>query len=285
MLPRLVVATVLLVGLSTSLHAQNINPRHLQPNRQQQQQQLNRQQQQAAVQLPEIQGTVEGVTRGRIAVLASDNQPWHVAVPANAKVQVTGGATADYLQPGLLVEFKAEIDDRGAIKEKVGELTIVTLSPDRQPGLFPAEAAGEPGGFAEGAERGGKSGKPAKRTKTAAGKGAVAAGAYRIVGKLTAGRGGKLSVQAGRGTLALELTEQPTVSIDVNDYTIASKGDKITVKGIGRPGMAQATEVKIELAEPLSGAKKKGSSAKSEPKRSPKRPKKDEGLPEPPADK
>ena len=45
--------------------------------------------------------------------------------------------------------------------------------------------------------------------------------------------------------------------------------------------MAQAKEVKIELAEPLAGGKKKGPAAKHPAKPA----KKDEGLPEPAADK
>ena len=102
-------------------------------------------------------------------------------------------------------------------------------------------------------------------------------------------RGGKLKVQAGRATLPLELTEQPTVAVDSGDYTVATKGDKITIKGVMMPTragpMTQAKEVKIEMAEPLVGGKKKGPAAKSDAKRPAKHPKKDEGLPEPAAEK
>ncbi len=274
MLSRLLLTAVLVIGLSASLQAQNnAYPRQLQRGRPA-----------VVVQPREIQGVIEGVARGGIAVIDSNNQPWQVVVPPAAKVQVTGGATADYLQTGLIVAFKAEVDNRGAIKEKVGELTIVTLSSEKQMGLFPdaVNDQGEAGG-----DGGGSGGKPARRGKGPAA-GAVPAGAYRIVGKLIVGRGGKLSVHTGRGVLPLELADQPTIAIDVADYTIAAKGDKISVKGVmmaGRAGLAQAHEVTIELVEPLVGVKKKVPPAKSEAKHPAKRPKKDEGLPEPAADK
>jgi hypothetical protein len=284
MFSRLMLATGLVIGLSASLEAQQFNPRQLQ-------QHGGRQPGMAGVPA-NIEGTVQGVAPGCIVVMDGNNQAWRVMVPRMAKVQVTGSATADFVQPGLFVEFKADIDERGTPKEKVGELTIVSLSPERFPGLFPADSDAkggeEKGGFGvgEAAERGAKGGgKAAKRAGKGAAAGAVAAGSYRIVGKLMSGRGGKLAVNTGRGTIPLELTEQPTVAVDFADYTVVSKGDKISVKGMappGRVGMAQATEVKIELSEPLAGGvKKKGSAAKAEAKKPSKRAKKTEGLPEP----
>jgi hypothetical protein len=289
MFSRLFLATTLTICLSASLHAQIVNPnqRRMQQHQQQQMQQPK--------QTTEIQGTIEGMMQGRLVVQTAD-QRWQVAVPNNAKMQVTGTASAECLQSGTFVEFKAEIDDRGAIKEKVGELTVVSLSPERQAGLFPegGEKA-QPGFGEEVATDHGKAGKSAKRPKATAGKtgksggkNAIPAGSYRVVGKLAVGRGGKYTVQAGHSPLSFELTEQATVAIDTSDYTLASKGDKITVKGVvpnPRMPLTHATEVKIELSEPLAGPKKKGSTAKAEAKRPAKKAKADEGLPEPPAEK
>lgn len=283
MLPRLLLAATLVVGLSASLEAQMQQPpRGQQPGRQPM---PGRQQQmQPAAQPIDIQGTVEAVAQGRMMVLDAASQSWQVALPANTKVQVIGGASADYLQNGMFIEFQGDVDARGNLEEKVDHLTIVTLSPEKQPGLFPLEsdAAGDdPGGF------GAKPAKPAKGGKA----GASVAGSYRIIGKLMVGRGGKLSVQTGRGSLPLELTEEATIAVDMGDYSVAAKGDKVTVKGLmmpTMPGRAQAVDVKIELAEPLGGAattKKKP--ARPESKKPAKRSKKDKdgGLPEPPDDK
>lgn len=261
----------------------------------------------AQMQPAEIEGVIERSMQGGILVLDDKNrQPWRVAIPQNAKVTVTGTAAADYLQADVCVEFEADVDDHGALKEKVDKLTIVTFSPQKQPGLFPPGSEDEGAGFDDGAgadakpaKHGAAKGGAAKGTAAkgtaakSAGKGkggAIPAGSYRIVGSLKTARGGKFSVNTGRGMLPLELTSEPTITVKCSNYLLASKGDKASIKGMTMPnqaGLAQATEVKIELAEPLAGVKKKGAPAKGEAKRPAKRPKKekDEGLPEPAADK
>lgn len=216
--------------------------------------------------------------RGVIAVVDDNNQQWRVAVPVGAKISVTGTATADFLRSGLFVEFQAELNDRGEIQGKIGELTIVTPSKERPIGLFPAgtAAGGGQDGFGAGMGKGEKA--PGARTGKKRG---VAAGAYRIVGRLTVGRGGKLSVQTGRGTARFELTEEPKINVDLADYTVAAKGDKVSIKGVmmqNRPGLARANKVEIELAEPLTGAKKKRP-PKPGPKPPPRHPERDEGPP------
>lgn len=285
MLVRLSLAAVVLLGAVMPLEAQMQGP--MQPRGQQmgRPMQPGRQQMPQGAQPIEIQGTIEEIMRGVVVVLDATSQPWQVMLPANTKVQVIGGASVDYLQNGMFVEFHGDIDGHGNLKEKVEGVTIVTLSPEKQAGLFPLEsdkAGDEPGDF--GAGEGGKA-KPARGGKA----GGSIAGTYRIIGKLTVGRGGKLSVQTGRGTLPLELAEDATVAVDVSDYTIAAKGDKITVKGIASPAMqgrAQAVDVKIELAELLAGAAKK-KPGKPDAKKPSKRSKKDkdEGLPEPADDR
>jgi hypothetical protein len=293
---RLLLAALLVIGLPAALSAQ-VNRRAPQGW------------QSLMTQPPtDIDGAVEAVMPGRIMVLDKNNQSWQVAVPVSAKVQVTGGATADYLlqkKMKMIVEFKAEIDDQRAVKEKVEELKVVTLSPGAKMGLFPPDSkAGEDqGGFAAGSDAAGAGEKKtAKRTAATAGKGTakaggIAAGTYRIVGHLIVGHGGKFSVQPGRGKpLPFELSDKVAIGVEFADYMIATKGDKISGKVIKippRPGSPQAqpitsamaTELKIELAEPLVGAKKKGTAAKSEAKHPAKHPKKDEGLPEPAAEK
>ena len=169
-------------------------------------------------------------------------------------------------------------------------------------GLFsPESKAGEDqGGFGAGSRRRGHGGKPAKRTTATAGKstlkGEHPAGSLSHRRPFDRHPGGKFSVVTPRGKFPFELSDKAAIGVDFSDYMIASKGDKITAKVIKippRPGVAQpqaitsamATEVKVELTEPLVGAKKKGSAAKSEAKNPAKHPKKDEGLPEPAAEK
>ncbi len=260
---RFVLSIGLLFSFSALLEAQNIRR---QPAIKQ------------ATQPVQINGTIEGVMRGMIAVVDDNNQPWRVAVPVGAKISVTGTVTFDFLRSGLFVEFQAELNDRGEIQAKIDELTIVTISRERPIGLFPAGAAagGDQDGFGAGREgdekkRGGRTGK----------KRGLAAGAYRIVGRLIVGRGGKLSIQTDRGTARFELTEEPKINVYLADYTVAAKGDKVSIRGVmlqNRPGLARAKKVEIELAEPLAGAKKKRL-PRPGPKHPPRHPKRNEGLP------
>jgi hypothetical protein len=261
MLPRLFLAAGLVFALSAFAEAQ---PRRGQAAPQAQ-----------FTEPKEIEGPITGVMQGLIVITnTATTFPCRVIVPPNAKVQVTGTAKADYLRAGLLVEFQGEVDDRGALKDKVGELTVVAPSPDRHVGVFLPAADGE------GAFGGAAPAKPAKRTG-----GAIAAGTYRIVSRLAAA-GGKFSVKIGRNVT--ELTDEPKIKVNLSDYTLASKGDKATIKGMKAAGqeVIKAEEVKIELAEPLAGGVKKKTPAKAKaehPKRSKKE--KESGLPEPAAEK
>ena len=57
-----------------------------------------------------------------------------------------------------------------------------------------------------------------------------------------------------------ELSDNPKIHLDLADYTMARKGDKIKVQGLkmaGAAGAVQAMQVKIELAGPLGEKKKK----------------------------
>jgi len=259
--------------------------------------------QQAALQPMEISGTIRVVARSGIAVTNSNNQTWRVAivpatkVQAGTKVQVTGTTTADSLRSGLIVEFTAEIDSRGAIQGKVDALTVTSLTREKQMGVFPSGADSGFGGNVID-----DSPKPAKRpgpttakSGHATGKAAAHAqtgGSCRIVGQLVVGHGGSLSVKAGRGSFSFGLADQAKISVDVADLSLARPGLEVSVKGFvspRQPGIIQAAEVKVKLPEPqvADKADKKEPAVKPEAKKPAKRSKKDqgEGLPELPADK
>lgn len=258
MFSRKVLTVALLCCVPALVYAQNQpQPGRRQPGRQQNAQPVT------------IEGTIVNAARGMIAVADAEDRQWRVAVPADAEISVTGTATADFLRSGLFVELQAELNDRGEIQGAIGELTIVTPSDDRPIGLSPVGAtAGENGFGGEGEKKpGGKAGN----------KRGVAAGTYRIVGRLNVARGGKLSVQAGRGMAKFELAEEPKINVDVADFSIVAQGDKISIEGMmmpNQPGLARAGKVRIELAGPLTGGKKKHP-AKSTPKRPPRPPKHD----------
>ena len=264
---RIALTAILILGASASADAQNPYIRN--PSRWERE---HADRQRVVVQPAEVKGAVEGIAPGIIAVLDAHGRAWRVGV-RGAKVQVTGTADADYLRTGMTVEFKGNLDGKGALTEKVDELKIVTPSPGESPGLFPADSGAE--GEAKAAN-----GKPARRSTATKGLkgGAVAPGMYRIVGRLVVEHGGKLLVLAGRNKLALELADPPKIDVAVTDLSLVARGDKISAKGFRIAprggtmiGQLKAADVTIELSEPLAGPEKNRAAARPDTKRSPKR--------------
>ncbi len=255
-----------------------------------------------AVQPAELRGTFEGVIRGGIAARDENGRVWQIAVPANARVRVTGTAAREFLQSNFAVEFQAELDSHGVAKYEVPELKLVSLTREKQPGLFPAPAEKRDGEQQENRPRGEKrktadarddAGTADSRGARGRGKaaGALAEGHYRVVGRLVVGRDGHLTVQTGQAVVAFELAEGATITVDCADLSIVSKGDELGVRGLrspARPGVMQANEIRVKLVEELSGPKRK-TAQKPEAKRPSTRDgkKKDKdaegGLPQPPA--
>jgi hypothetical protein len=127
------------------------------------------------------------------------------------------------------------------VKDKVGELTVVTADTANQPVAPPAKGKG-----------GSKSAKAEKP--------APAEDSGGRVGLIMGVHGHKVSVKAGGKMLQFELTEDAKINISVDIVAWAAKGDKIQVKGKSistRPGLCYADELTITLAEPLTSGKKK----------------------------
>jgi hypothetical protein len=284
---RIVLAVVCVLGLAVPLEAQHPQYPNYRRN-------PSRQQQQQPMAMPvDFQGMIQAVAPAFLLISDNDGRPWKVGPAPGIKVHARGTATPEFLRAGLTVEFEGEIDEHGMLAKRVGQLSVVVVTRD-EAGLFPPSAdkpdKDKPGEKGDGGAAAGKekepepqpavqpepplkAGKPTKRSATA--KNApttIAAGKYRIVGWLTSSRNGKLSVHAGaRDTVPLELADDAKISVDLADWTVAHKGDRVSVRGFamplmpGRPGvapnqprLAQAQEVKIDLTEPLTGVKKKG---------------------------
>ena len=103
------------------------------------------------------------------------------------------------------------------------------------------------------------------------------AGSYHVVGKLS-DKGDKFFVQIHGIPHAVELplADPVTIKVEMAELNLAATGDSVVVSGVGTrpqvvvgprnmnsaPGMVKATDVKITLAEPLTGVKKKKPSGK-----------------------
>ncbi len=186
----------------------------------------------------EASGAIDAVQGNVVRLSTATGQTWFFQFTPKTKVTVTGTAVPEYLRPGLFVEFSADLDRKGTASAPVAELALFTPSPQRLPGLFPVSGIPE-------AEDAGKRRDPDATT------------AYRVLGRITSVKDGKLMVNTGRGVVRFELAESPNITVEVADPSVASKGDSITIKGKSvREGFGQADEATIEMAQPLAPLEK-----------------------------
>ncbi len=221
----------------------------------------------------EASGTVEAVAPMMVKLTTSANQTWVFRLNPKAEIHVTGTAEADFLRPGLFVEFTADLDRKGNAANKVSELAIFTPTMQKFPGLFPVGGA-----FGEKPEPG------AKRDPNAT-------TSYKVLGRITTIKKEDITVHTGRGMVKFELGDSPKITVDIADFSVVQQGDKIKLRGSSaQEGFGEASEVNVEMSQPLSGAKKKpGHKPDEKPdgpgdkpdKKEPKRPKKDRPVKEP----
>jgi hypothetical protein len=176
-------------------------------------------------------GTIEAVTAGALKVNVNGMQG--VVQPGpKCKIEVTGLADPAFLRPGLLVRFSAEVGKNGKTTAPVSTLEIVTMKRAMEEAATAAAAK-----KAEDAE-------PA---------------AEMILAKITSIKSKMMSVTTMAGdSIVAELGANPSISVNVDDYSVASPGDKVEVNGTISPqGYAVATKIAIKLARPLGESAKK----------------------------
>jgi hypothetical protein len=272
---RAALAGSIVLGLAVSTYGQGVNPR--------------------AAAVPQIQlvpiqltGTVAGVKPGMIAVTTPVGETWALSIPPKTEVRLTGTAEPDVLSPGMYVRFIAPVDkQRSLVQGKVAKLVIFSPSEEtgRMPGVFYSgqegdEAAAQPNpgmppnlpegrnaGLRPGPRRGRDPGVPAKaappdRNADAKDKAAANVETFDIRGRITAVKGRWLTVSARntffKPVLKIELADKPEISLDMNTYSLAKSGDKISARGVQVGAQAvQAMQMAIELGEPLGAAGRK----------------------------
>ena len=206
-----------------------------------------------------VEGTLENMRPGFLQVATPEGN-WVVAVDRKAKVKVTGTAEPEYLRPGMYVRFEVELDGRkrAAPDSKIQEITIFNPQGPLDLGIASAQ-----GGFASEAEG----------EKDDAKKEPATGGKYAVGGKLTGVKNGKLTIVAGDETIKTDLAEDATVGVDITDYRVASKGDKVTAEGsYVREGQLLSKEVTIALQNPLQVMTKKARAAKAKAEKAGSRP-------------
>ena len=85
---------------------------------------------------------------------------------------------------------------------------------------------------------------------------------------------GKITVSAGHGpTIKAELASDVMIDVDMADLHAVQPDDRVTVDGFASPALpnvVMAKSIKVELANPLSGAKKHASHSKTPAAHAPK---------------
>lgn len=234
----------------------------------------------AQAQRIEASGIVEAVSPQGIRILSPTGQPWDLIPARECKLTLTGKAMPDVLRPGLLVLFTAEVEKRtGAVAEPVAALIICSADQQHLPGVFPEGTrpgeqgegganAGEgmPGGLPGGGFGGPLGGEHPTNPRGRAPRqprgvpDSPPSERFEICGRITnIAKTGKITVAAPnpyiRVPITFELAENPDISLELSGREAAPlirTGAKVEGRGtqIG-PAAAQISELKVELAEPL----------------------------------
>lgn len=208
-----------------------------------------------------LDGTIEGISQGMLLVKSSD-KAWKVRavgptrqkgadgkpeeVPATT-IDITGTANADFLQPGLLVHLRADIDGKAmAGREAVKELKIVTVSPEHQPGVIP--------------DGGGVTTAPKK------GKKPPVEGVCTITLPVKEYKAGKLQLSLGKKHLTVEVPDDAKIEVAATHplfLQFVRKGDEIQAAGYYyKEGELTAKTITIKLTTPLTAPAGKTAAAK-----------------------
>lgn len=246
----------------------------------------------APAQRIEASGIVEAASPQGIRILSPTGQPWDLIPARGCKLTLTGKAMPDVLRPGVFVTFTAEVEKKtGVVDEPVAALIVCSADQHHLPGVFPEgtrpSEAGEGGANAgEGAAGGLPGGLPGGGFGAPFGESPTnprgrpprqprglpdspPSERFEICGRITnIAKTGKITVAVAnpyiRAPITFELAENPDISLELSGQEavpLIRKGAKVEGRGtqIG-PSAAQISELKVELAEPLTFA---------EPKRTP----------------
>ena len=194
-------------------------------------------------------GVVEGAGPLGLAVNAN-GMSWKVKPDKNCKIEVTGTADPDFLKPGLWVKFNADIDKKTKATAPVNELEIV----DQRTAMVNEKSRGGLTGTDAGAKKG-------KGAATG-----VAANSGPILGKITAYKNNELTLETGSGTVKADLGPNPSIKVNVSDFSWAQPGDTVEVKGwYMQPGAAMAQDIKVTIKDPLGENPKKKAKPEKKP--------------------
>ena len=186
-------------------------------------------------------GTLKGFTPAVAQVLGGKGEQWLVKVTNN--VAYNGMAEADWLRPGMFVEFAGSFDVKGQSTAPLTQLSIFTPSKDR-----PLGARADAGLTAAAVDLF-KSEDPKEAKKPV-----VESVSLKVAGRITGMRDNKISVAAGNANVVAEVADTCTIYISVNDASLARPDDTIRMEGWHLPNdptHIYATKFTINGKSPL----------------------------------
>lgn len=162
---------------------------------------------------------------------------WHAMPAPNAKIEVTGKASREMLQPKQFISCVVSLDEFGKVTEPVLQLAFTD-------GGTPGVMAGGLGIAEAGAKR--FSGKRP-------------AGTYTVAGTIKHVEGDVVTVVAGRDKFDLSVPPEAELLVRSTNVGLASRGDVCEAEGqYYQPPQLLVSSLKITLANPLTPPPPKG---------------------------
>ena len=238
----------------------------------------------------QLRGSIVQVGPRSIAIKTDSGENWTLNLSeGRTKIKVIGSAEPEMLMKDTCVRFTARIDRRTSkAQEKIEKLTIFTPSPGvaertigvervSEPakkneagpagpsGREPAPGAGTEPGPAASAEpeivEDGSADAPSPKRRVPGAKGPVKSvpdvAAYDVCAKIVSYRNGRMVVAVKnrffRPTLAVEVSPDVQIDLDLGNLSAAKPGDRIAAAGgYAKPGTCELTmEIQVALANPL----------------------------------
>jgi hypothetical protein len=217
-----------------------------------------------------VSGKIHAVGPRGLQIVADNGTPWIVQPPDKLEaITFTGSASVDWLQRGMFVRFASTLNKEFIAQEPVSELSVITIRPGVEPGIFP-EGEAVAANNAQGNSR--EKGRAARRNAQ------DVVVPCLVIGQLYSLKDGELTVATVRRTMAkAKLADDLTINVQMNDFRAARQGDKVEFSGFvypEQPGRAKARSITITAAKPLGsgkpnvkGEKAKGKNSEGEPKK------------------
>ena len=193
---------------------------------------------------------------------------WILKVDAKKEnILVEAEAEATWLQPGMLVRFEANLDQRGVAESPIKELTVFTARKGYGVGVMldkpgAVQGSGQRNRKLSRAQRLAQARKekagadnPTEKDEDADEQPKSNGPSYLIAGQISRLNEDQILVAAGRDQVTATMAEDVKIKVDImGDYSLAQQGDKIdfTARRV-RQGQAIAKRLKITLDTPLQG--------------------------------